>query len=306
MRLIPQFRCAWLLAGCFVATTALATPQDPAPKPPEKPVEVPAPVQTPTPAPAQAPVAADAPKPADAAPAPVTPPAVKRETPPPAPLATVPAPRPGQWIQQHEKFLERARKGPVDLLFLGDSITAGWTGARDVWSRYYAPRQAANFGIGGDRTQHILWRLDNGEVDSIKPKVVVLMIGTNNTGSNSEAEIADGVRAILDRLHTKLPTAKVLLLGVFPRGSSRDKAVPAVPADPRIARINARLAAFDDDKTVKYLDIGVAFLDDAGKVSRTNMPDLLHLTPASYQIWAEAMEPTLWKMLDEPNGTPGS
>ena len=299
MRLIPQFRCAWLLAGCFVATTALATPQDPVTKPPEKPVEVP----TPAPAPAQVPVPADATKPADAAPAAA--PVAKRET-PPQPPATVPAPRPGQWMQQHEKFLERAQKGPVDLLFLGDSITAGWNGARDVWTRYYAPRQAANFGIGGDRTQHILWRLDNGEVDSIKPKVVVLMIGTNNTGSNSEAEIADGVRAILDRLHAKLPTTKVLLLGVFPRGSSRDKAVPAVPAAPRIAGINARLAAFDDDKTIKYLDIGVAFLDDAGKVSRTNMPDLLHLTPASSQIWAEAMEPTLGKRLDEPNGTPGS
>ena len=300
MRLVHRLRLGWLCAALMIPG-ALATGQDPAPKPAEAPS--PAPTQTPTPAPV--PATPDAPatdKPAD-------PPAAKREAPPapvapaPAPSATEPATRPGPWMQQHEKFLERGQKGPVDLLFLGDSITAGWNGARDTWTRFYGARQAANFGIGGDRTQHILWRLDNGEVDAIRPKVVVLMIGTNNVGSNPEPEVADGVRAILDRLKAKLPATKVLLLGIFPRGSNRDKTVPSVTPDPRIARINARLAALDDDKTVKYLDIGVAFLDDAGKVSRANMPDMLHLTPASYQTWAEAMEPTLAKMLDEPAPT---
>ena len=259
------------------------------------------PVNRPVEAPAQAPAPAPA-KPAEASPAP----AAQRATPPPAP-ATVPAPRTGAWVKQHEAFLERGKKGDVDLLFLGDSITAGWVNAKDVWARYYAPRKATNFGIGGDRTQHILWRLDNGEVEAIHPKVVVLMIGTNNVGSNPEAEIADGVKAILDRLHSKLPDAKVLLLGVFPRGSNRDRALPSVAPDPRIAGINARLAAFDDGKMVKYLDIGAAFLED-GRVSRANMPDFLHLTPASYGIWADAMEPTLWQLLDENDrnkeGTP--
>ena len=157
-------------------------------------------------------------------------------------------------------------------MFLGDSITAGWNSARGVWDRSYGPRQAVNFGIGGDRTQHVLWRLDNGEVDSIKPKVVVLMIGTNNLGANTEPEIAEGVKAIVDRLRIKLPEAKILLLGVFPRHTTTDKVVPTIAPDPRIARINALLAAFDDGKMVKYLDIGVHFLDENGQISRPTCP----------------------------------
>ncbi len=221
MRLVHHhLRLAWL-GGALLIAPAVARAQDPAPKPAESPSPTPTPAPTPAPAPAPAP-APD--KPAD-------PPVAKREPAPPAP-ATVPATRPGAWMQQHEKFLDRGKKGPVDLLFLGDSITAGWNGAREIWTRSYAPRQAANFGIGGDRTQHILWRLDNGEVDAIRPKVVVLMIGTNNVGSNPEAEVADGVGAILDRLKAKLPATKVLLLGLFPRGSNRDKTVPSVAARP--------------------------------------------------------------------------
>ncbi len=242
-------------------------------------------------------------KPAEVAPAPA-PPATKaqNQTQTQGP-ATVPATRPGGWMKQHEGYVERARAGEVDLLFLGDSITYGWNNAKDVWSRSYGPRKVANFGIGGDRTQHVLWRIENGELDTIKPKVVVLMIGTNNLGANTDAEIADGVRIILDRLHSKLPETKVLLLGVFPRGSNKDKTVPTVAPDPRIAPINTRLATFDDGgKTVKYLDIGSSFLVD-GQVSRANMPDMLHLTPAAYQIWADAMEPTLWTLME---GKPGS
>ncbi len=276
MRLTLQFRQAWLIAGMLAST--LVTAQDQPPKP----AEAPTPIPTASPAPS-----------ADTTPAP----AAKREV-PPAASATIPAPRPGVWIKQHEAFLDRAKKGPVDLLFLGDSITAGWRNAPAVWSRYYAPRQAANFGIGGDRTQHILWRLENGEVDGIHPKVVVLMIGTNNTGSNTEAEVAEGVKAIVERLRSKLPDTKILLLGIFPRGSNRDKTIPSITPDPKIARINARLAALDDQKMVKYLDIGVAFLDEAGRVSRAAMPDFLHLTPIAYQTWADAIEPTLWDMME--------
>ncbi len=281
MRLILQFRQAWLIAGLLASTLVTATiAQDQPPKPAEKPVEVAAP---------SAPLAPSA----DSAPAA----AARREAAPVAP-ATISAPRPGVWIKQHEAFLDRAKKGPVDLLFLGDSITAQWRNAPAVWSRYYAPRQAANFGIGGDRTQHILWRLENGEVDGIRPKVVVLMIGTNNTGSNTEAEVAEGVKAIVERLRSKLPDTKILLLGIFPRGSNRDRTIPSVTPDPKIARINARIAALDDQKMVKYLDIGVVFLDEAGRVSRATMPDFLHLTPIAYQTWADAIEPTLWDMME--------
>jgi lysophospholipase L1-like esterase len=210
--------------------------------------------------------------------------------------AIKPEPRDGSWVKMHEAFLERTKKGNIDLLFLGDSITAGWgnrssQGPATVWERYYGPRHVANFGIGGDRTQHVLWRLERGEVDGITPKVVVLMIGTNNTGSNTPAEIAEGITAIVKSLRAKLPATKVLLLGVFPRGPKDN------PARARIQAINAQVAKLDDGKTVKYLDIGARFLETDGTLSREIMPDLLHLSTRGYRIWADAIEPTLWEMM---------
>src|SRR5688500_5427465 len=103
--------------------------------------------------------------------------------------ATTPAPRDANWIKRHEGFVEIAKKGDVDLLFLGDSITDAWRGRKEIWEKNFAPLKAANFGIGGDRTQHVLWRLQNGEFDGIKPKVVMLMIGTNNVSSDSAEDI---------------------------------------------------------------------------------------------------------------------
>ena len=120
-------------------------------------------------------------------------------------------------MQLHEKFLAEAKQGKIDLLFLGDSITQGWHD-NAVWKRFYGPRHAANFGIGGDRTEHVLWRLQHGEVDGIHPRVVVLMIGTNNSGDNTSGEIVAGIKAIVDELRKRLPDSKILLLGVFPRG----------------------------------------------------------------------------------------
>ncbi len=206
---------------------------------------------------------------------------------------TRPAPRDGGWMQLHKRYVAQAKKGGVDLLFLGDSITQGWN-ANDVWQRYYGPRQAANFGIGGDRTQHVLWRIENGELDGISPKVAVLMIGTNNLGSSSPDEIAKGVTAIVKELGEKLPKTKILLLGVFPRGEK-----PA-SARERIKSINETIAKLDDGSRVHYLDIGKAFLNPDGTISREIMPDFLHLSRKGYRIWADAMEPTLWSMLDEP------
>lgn len=209
---------------------------------------------------------------------------------------TEPAPREGNSMRLHEKFLEQGKAGGIELLFLGDSITRGWEGSgTPVWVRYYGPRKAANFGIGGDRTQHVLWRLENGEVDHIKPKVVVLMIGTNNTGSNSAADIAEGVTAIVKKLRAKLPEAKILLLGVFPRGEKPN------PGRDKIKEVNEMIAKLDDNgKTVKYLDISKTFLNEDGTISKEIMPDFLHLSATGYRMWADAMEPTLWSMLDEP------
>ncbi len=209
------------------------------------------------------------------------------------PETTTPKPRDGRWMDLHNQFVERAKLGHVDLLFLGDSITQGWH-ENDVWKRFYGPRRAANFGIGGDRTQHVLWRIQNGELDGIAPKVVVLMIGTNNADNASAEDIAKGVTAIVEEVRNRLPKTRILLLAVFPR---RDKP-PAIQE--KLDRVNATIAHLDDGSHVKFLDIGKAFLEPDGSISRDVMPDLLHLSQKGYRRWADAMEPTLWSMLDEP------
>jgi len=212
--------------------------------------------------------------------------------------ATTPSPRMDKagkadagWIKRHEGFVEIAKKGDVDVLFLGDSITDGWRGKKAVWEKAFGSNKPANFGIGGDRTQHVLWRIQNGELSGIKPKVAVLMIGTNNTGNDSAEQIADGVTTIVKTIREKSPTTKVLLLAVFPRG----KMIPN-PGNTKIIEINKTIAKLDDGKDVKYLDIGEKFMKD-GQIPGTIMPDYLHLSEAGYQIWADAIAPTLNEML---------
>jgi lysophospholipase L1-like esterase len=214
--------------------------------------------------------------------------------------ATEPKSRPdlGFWMKLHEGFLDRAKQGEIDLLFLGDSITQGWAD-NEVWKRYYSPRRAANFGIGGDRTEHVLWRIENGEIEGIEPKVAVLMIGTNNIGANTPEEIAEGVRAIVDGLRKRLPKTRILLLGVFPRGADRNPDQSEAKLDPRPSQINDIIAKLDDGKTVRYLDISQSFLNENGLIPKSLMPDFLHLSPDGYRRWAEAMEPTLWEMTEE-------
>lgn len=214
--------------------------------------------------------------------------------------AIVPQPRDPNWVKRHEGFVEIAKKGNVDLLFLGDSITDAWRGrGSNVWAHYYASRNAANFGIGGDRTQHVLWRMENGELDGIKPKVVVLMIGTNNTGKerddktvrNTTPEIIEGVTTVVHGLRSKLPATKILLLAIFPRG------VKDAPQRAQIAEINSAIAKLDDGKMIRFLDIGQKFLTSDGTLPKEIMPDLLHPNEKGYEIWAEAMEPTLAELL---------
>jgi lysophospholipase L1-like esterase len=209
------------------------------------------------------------------------------------PETVVPKPREGRWMDLHRSFVERAKQGKVDLLFLGDSITQGWND-NEVWKRFYGPRNAANFGIGGDRTQHVLWRIQNGELEGIEPKVAVLMIGTNNASSGTPDEIAQGVTVIVEELRNRLPRAKILLLGVFPRSEK-----PNAIRD-KLTSVNAKIAKLDDGSHVKFVDIGKSFLNEDGTISREIMPDYLHLSRKGYRIWAESMEPTLWSMLDEP------
>ncbi len=212
--------------------------------------------------------------------------------------AAVPEGRKGAWERQHEAFVEAASRGNVDLLFVGDSITAHWANtAPAIWSRYYAPRKAANFGIGGDRTQHVLWRLDHGELEGIAPRVVVLLIGTNNLGDSSDDEVVDGIETVVDRLRDGLPTSKILLLGLFPRGIGHRPDQDSAAPNPRVPAINARLARLVDGKALRFLDIGPALLDGSGRISAAVEPEFLHLSPKGYQIWADAMEPTLWAMM---------
>jgi beta-glucosidase len=213
------------------------------------------------------------------------------------PSTLKPVPREGGWMDRHNSFNERVKKGEVDLLFIGDSITQGWENAgKDVWEKYYGPRKAVNLGIGGDRTQHVLWRLDNGNIAGIKPKLAVLMIGTNNSNGtdNTAEEIGAGIQAIVKKLRHDLPETKVLILAIFPRG---DKPSPQREKNAKASEIASKLA---DKKDVFYLDIGPKFLEaDGTTLSREIMPDLLHLNPKSYGIWAESIEPTVAKLMDE-------
>lgn len=197
------------------------------------------------------------------------------------------------WMKRHDGFVDIAKKGNVDVLFLGDSITDGWRGkgGMAVWDKAYGSMKPANFGIGGDRTEHVLWRIQNGELDGIKPKVAVLMIGTNNSGANSAEQISEGITLIVKTIREKSPTTKVLLLAVFPRG----KMIPNTQ-NTKIIEINKTVAKLDDGKDVKFLDIGAKFMKD-GQIPGEIMPDYLHLSPAGYQIWADAITPTLKEML---------
>ena len=209
--------------------------------------------------------------------------------------ATIPAPRTGPWMNRHETHLERVKPGNAELIFIGDSITQGWEGSgKEVWERYYGERKAVNLGIGGDRTQHVLWRLENGEVKGIKPKAAVVMIGTNNLSANSPDEIVQGVTEIIKSLRDKLPTTKILLLAIFPRGAE-----PTNPSRDKIKAINAKIAKLADDKHVVYLDIASTFLKPDGTLTKEIMPDFLHLSSLGYRLEADAIEPTLWKLLND-------
>jgi len=209
--------------------------------------------------------------------------------------AIKPVPRAGNWMKRHESFNTRVAKGNVDLLFIGDSITQGWEGrGKGVWAKFYGKRNAVNLGIGGDRTQHVIWRLDNGNVKDISPRAAVIMIGTNNSGSNSSEQIAEGVSVIVKQLREKLPEMKILVLGVFPRGVNNEDQRRKVNEG-----ANAIFAKLDDGKQVFYLDIGKKFLEEDGTLTREIMPDLLHLSEQGYTIWAESIEEKVASLLGE-------
>jgi lysophospholipase L1-like esterase len=214
------------------------------------------------------------------------------------PRAATPVPKEKQgWMVQHDQNVALARKGNIDVLFIGDSITRCWSReGHEIWAAHYVKKQAANFGISGDCTEHVLWRLQHGELENIKPKVVVLLIGTNNIGQHdSPADIAQAITAIIEEIRQRSPDTRILLLGVLPNHQAANH-----PNRETIREINRHLAPLHDGKHVTYLDIGGKLLQPDGSLSTEVTKDFTHLTSRGYEIFAEAIDPTLEALLRKP------
>lgn len=217
--------------------------------------------------------------------------------------AIIPVPRTDGWITNRQALVLRRAKenpGPCDIVFIGDSITQGWegnppNGGKNVWKKFYSSRKCLNFGVSGDRTQHVLWRFENGQLDGLKPKAAVVMIGTNNSNKddNSEADILEGVTAIVNQIRERLPETKILLFAIFPRGKTFST------QRGKILQVNEALAKLDDQKNIFYFDIGPQLIEADGSISPGMMRDALHPGERGYEIWAEAMEPKLKEILGE-------
>lgn len=197
-------------------------------------------------------------------------------------------------IPRHKQFLEIVAKGQGNVIFLGDSITQGWEGAgKKAWAEHFASFKPINLGISGDQTGHVLWRITEGkELEPIKPKAAVIMIGTNNMGGFSSENIAGGVKAIVDELRKQKPEMKILVLGIFPRSAKASDAIRD-----KVKKANEIIAKLDDGKHVFYKDIGDKFLDKDGTLDKKIMPDLLHLSAEGYEIWATNIKADVEKLL---------
>jgi (4-O-methyl)-D-glucuronate---lignin esterase len=205
------------------------------------------------------------------------------------------------WVDKHLELLEKAKKGGIDLYFEGDSITRRWEAThKENWDLNFNGWKAGDFGAGGDRTQNVLYRLENGELDGVNPKVVVLLIGTNNIGSDPVAgsddalveDVTGGIKACLDVIRKKAPSARILLMGITARNTKGSTALM-----PTINRINERIFRLADGKTIKYLNINDKLADKDGKLYDGMTDDGLHLTNKGYQVWADAMKPILTEWL---------
>jgi beta-glucosidase len=196
-------------------------------------------------------------------------------------------------------ILTRIKQGPIGLLFLGDSITAGWPAVNNpTWAKF-EPYKPADFGVSGIDTSGLLWGItDFGELNGIDPKVVVIMIGTNNIGHNPDEKpewAAAGIKKIVDTVQEKLPHAKVLLLGILPRAETKEQG--GILAVAKVPQINAILKGFEDGKNITFLDLTDKFVDSQGNLLRELTFDGLHPNAKGYDVWFEAMWPTLEKML---------
>jgi lysophospholipase L1-like esterase len=210
--------------------------------------------------------------------------------------AIIPVSQTGPITNRQNLVIERAKSatGENDIEFIGDSITQGWEGAgKNVWKEFYGSRKVINMGVSGDRTQHVLWRFENGQLDGVKTKVAVVLIGTNNSGKgrNTPPEILEGVTAVVNQIRARQPDTKILLLAIFPRGQTFN----GQRGD--ILQVNQALARLDDGSHIFYLDFGSQFIENDGSISKSIMPDALHPNEAGYRIWANAIEPKLRELL---------
>jgi len=199
--------------------------------------------------------------------------------------------------ERHAQFLERAKQGGIDVLFVGDSITNRWQSeGAESWRRF-ARFKSANFGIDGDCIEHVLWRLEHGELDGISPKVVVLLIGTNNVfyfPEKTPQATAESIERIVKLIQNRLPGSKVLLFGILPRDEKESGTRQTVAA------VNRELRRLDDGAQVRFVDISNRFFDGEGNIPFDIMPDQVHLSAKGYEIWCRSLEPILSEMVGTP------
>ena len=203
------------------------------------------------------------------------------------------------WFERHQQILtaRSAMNKPVDLVFLGDSITHAWEyTAPNIWQKYYGDRNALNLGFDGDRTENLLWRIQNGELDNISPKLLILLIGTNNAGHRQESSehTAMGIKAILDELKRRLPTSKILLMAIFPRSKKTSQQLRVL-----VDGSNQLIKHYADEKHIFWMDINHHFLDAQGILDESISADFLHPNADQYEVWAAAIESTVQRLLAE-------
>jgi len=202
------------------------------------------------------------------------------------------------WFEEHAELVaigKRARR-QAKLVFLGDSITEGWDDA--VWRKSFGVYRPLRLGLGGDRTQNVLWRVEHGELDGVDPAVLVLLIGTNNVGADEAppADAAKGVAKVVERVRQKLPRTKLLVLAILPFDEQ-----PTSRRRQLVAETNSLIAGLDDGRQVRVLDIGARLLEPDGRISRAVMADFLHPTARGYRIIARAIRPLLEELLAQGN-----
>jgi lysophospholipase L1-like esterase len=209
--------------------------------------------------------------------------------------ATTPVPKD---LERHEEFLQRIKQGDIELLFLGDSLTDLWPAVSPGSWRRLTKYKPANFGIGADRTEHLLWRIQHGELDGITPNLVVLLIGTNNLGAvigERPEWAAEGIRQIIDNIRSRLPQTKILLLALFPRDSKNSS------LRERVSQVNGAIRSFADGEHVLFADFGDSFRQPNGELRPELFSDGLHLTAEGYEVWYRRLDPLLEK-LAQPAG----